>query len=203
MEIAIENCVQSDQALVDQAQAGDKKAFGELAQRHYLVCLKLAGRILRDGADAQDAVQEAMWKAFTGLDQYRATAPFLNWLLRIVTNQCLMVLRTRKRVQWVYIDTADGLTAKRKPFELCVLDANPETATLHRERRAMFQEELKSLPAIFRTVMVLRDVNELPMNTVAKHLGITVGAAKSRLFRARNELGKRVVIRSGQDSEIF
>jgi hypothetical protein len=82
-----------DQALLSAARNGDVNAFGELMTHHRPACLRRAHLMLRNRTDAEDEVQNAFWKAYQRLDQYRGEGPFSAWLTRIVENQCLMRLR--------------------------------------------------------------------------------------------------------------
>ena len=198
--LRLEKCVQSDLALVNDAQAGNGEAFGELLARHYRNCVNIASLILRDRAEAQDEVQMACWKAFKHLDQYHGDAPFLTWLIRIVVNQCLMLVRVRKRTRFVYLDA--GRVDGARPVQLPTLAADPEEDVMEKELRELLDREIRHLPPLLRTVLVLRDVDELPMRNVAKQLRITVGAAKSRLLRARVELKDRVIRRYGRNRHV-
>ena len=103
-EAASRGCVTSDEALVERARKGDKLAFGELIQRHRNACLKRARLMIRDRSDAEDEVQNAFWKAFLRLEQYRGEGTFGAWLSRIVENQCLMRIRDERNVRFVYLD---------------------------------------------------------------------------------------------------
>src|SRR4051812_36477905 len=94
----------SDQCLVTMALEGDKHAFGELVKRHRRKCLDLATSVLRNRGDAEDEVQNALSKAYTHLNQYQRGAEFSTWLARIVTNQCLMSIRVKRRTRFVYLD---------------------------------------------------------------------------------------------------
>jgi DNA-directed RNA polymerase specialized sigma24 family protein len=94
----------SDFELVERSRQGDANAFGELVNRHYHRCAKLAEFILRDRTGARDEVQKACQKAFEHLDQYRATAAFATWLSRIVINECRMALRANGGKQLTYLD---------------------------------------------------------------------------------------------------
>jgi RNA polymerase sigma-70 factor (ECF subfamily) len=195
-QVGVEDQIEKDRRLVRRTQQGHKESFEELVQPHYQACLSVALGILHETADAQDVVQEAMWKALTRLHQYRASAPFSKWLIRIVVNQCLMLLRSRKQAQWIYLD-AEGGNDERAPIQVAAETADPESETVHRERHDIITREMRNLPVQFRSVLVLRDVNECSMGTLAERLGISVGAAKSRLLRARLELKDRVVTRYG------
>lgn len=188
--------VHSDVELVSRARAGSQEAFGELIGRHYQTCVDIASFILRDRADALDEVQKACWKAFIHLDQYQGEAGFLTWLLRIVENQCRMLLRVKKRAQLVHIDAESHKEASRV-VELLAPGAGPEEEVIGCELRNVLQREIHRIPPLLRNVLLLRDVEELPMRNVAERLNITVPAAKSRLLRARHELKARILRQSG------
>lgn len=181
----------SDAELVEQARQGSQEAFGTLIDRHYRTCVNIATFILHERGDAQDEVQKACCKAFEHLDQYHGDAEFLTWLLRIVTNQCLMLIRIRRRARFLYID-AESDRDKSSPTELPTVAADPEHELMDHEMVDVLRKEIRRIPPLLRNVLVLRDVQELPMPEVAARLRITVPAAKSRLLRARIELRERV-----------
>jgi RNA polymerase sigma-70 factor, ECF subfamily len=194
-EIAKTNAL-SDAELVSQARSGDEKAFCVLVARHHRTCVNIAASILRDRSDAEDQVQEACYKAFEHLEQYHGGGQFLTWLLRIVTNQCLMLLRARRNVQFLYLDgESDRETSG--PRELRANIANPEQELVHDELCNLLQREIGRIPPRLKNVLLLRDVQELPMLDVAARLKITVPAAKSRLLRARIELRDRMLRQCG------
>jgi len=188
--------VPSDGELVAQARAGRREAFEELIGRHYRTCVNVATLMLHDRDGAQDEVQNACWKAFIHLDQYQGEAAFSTWLLSIVENQCRMIIRIRKRVSLLHLDTERSKEINRR-IELSALGDGPEDEVISGEFRDLLQREIRRIPPIFQSVLLLRDVHELPMTEVAEHLKITVQAAKSRLFRARRELKARVIRQCG------
>jgi RNA polymerase sigma-70 factor, ECF subfamily len=167
----------SDLQLLKLSRNGDRDAFGQLVRKHYRSCVNVATSILRDRTEAEDEVQQALWKAFEHLDQYLGEAEFFTWLARIVANECRMLLRSKKRARFVYLSSGREPNEDRHP-ELLSAAADPEYQALNCEM-----------------INVLRDVEELTMTEVAQELGITVSAAKSRLLRARIELRKRVTLR--------
>lgn len=185
----------TDADLVRQARAGNEKAVEVLINRHYLTCVKVATLMLRDPGDAQDEVQEACCKAFQHIDQFRGDTEFLAWLLRIVSNQCLILLRSRRRARFVFIDAEIDREGSR-PMELRSFAADPEREFIDHEMKRVLANELRRIPPLFRDVLLLRDLQELPMSNVAKRLRISEAAAKSRLQRARTELRERVLKRS-------
>ena len=179
-----------DDQLVTRSQAGDQVAFAELVRRHQPGCLKLALSILRDRSDAEDEVQNALWKAFEHIGQFQQDAKFSTWLTRIVVNQCLMRLRQLRRARFCYIDETLGEDAL--VVELPDVQLNPEEVAAKTELGQVLSTEMSRIPPLLRNVFMLRDVQELPMPEVAKVLGISVAAAKSRLLRARMELRQRL-----------
>jgi RNA polymerase sigma-70 factor (ECF subfamily) len=197
----VEIRVPSDQILLEQTRAGNQEAFGELINRHYRACYDLASFILRDRSDAQDAVQDAMARALTHLYQYRQEAPFSTWLMRIVVNYCLMHIRARKRVQFVRCDIDAGLD-DRPSVHIAATTPDPERQTIDHERHEIVEKEIQLLPSLFRTVLLLHDVHELPLADIAERLQINVGAVKGRLLRARHELKKRVADRYGRNRHL-
>ena len=181
----------SDEALVINARKGDKDAFGELITRHRQKCVDLATYFLRNRGDAEDEAQDAYSEAFEHLDQYHGEAEFSTWLSRIVANQCLMLMRSRRRAQFVHLDEpAEG--SKTLPVELPASGPDPEGEFGYAQMIKVLRQEIRRIPPVLRKVMELRDIQELPMMDVAEKLGITVPAAKSRLLRARLELRSRL-----------
>jgi RNA polymerase sigma-70 factor, ECF subfamily len=182
---------QTEDTLVRDARNGDQDAFAELTRRNSSSSYKLALSILRDRQEAEDEVQNAYWKAWLHLAQFNQDAKFSAWIARIVVNQCFMRLRQMRRARFLYIDdmpVGDG----RGTFELVDHSDGPETELSASEIRRLLQREIRRIPPLLRNVFLLRDVEELEMPEVARQLGISVPAAKSRLLRARVELRTRL-----------
>lgn len=192
--------IQSDSELVALARHGSQEAFGELIKRHYQSCVNIATFILRDRGEAQDEVQKACCKAYLHLDQYHGDAEFLTWMIRIVVNQCLMLIRVRRRTRFLYID-AEPDRERSAPIELPATVPDPEEEVIGHELREVLQREIRRIPPLLRNVLMLRDVHELPIGDVAERLKITVPAAKSRLLRARLELRDRVIRLCGRSRQ--
>jgi RNA polymerase sigma-70 factor, ECF subfamily len=180
-----------DQHLVEMARHGDQQAFGVLIQRHWRKCVDLGCYFLRNRGDAEDQAQNAVMKAYEHLDQYHGEAEFATWLARIVANQCLMLLRARRRARFVYLDEAPA-EPKAVPVQLPSTDPDPEGSLAYTQLTEVLRLEVGRIPRLMRNVMLLRDIQGLPMKDVADQLGITVSAAKSRLVRARTELRSRM-----------
>mgnify|MGYP005851558651 FL=1 len=185
-----------DVELVERAQRGEDAAFSELMSRHQTNCFKLALSILRNREDAEDEVQNALWKAYQHIGQFQQDAKFSTWLTRIVVNQCLMRIRKNKRARMLYMD--DVLIGEESgTLELPDARQTPEQALASTEVGVVLNTEIRRIPPLLRDVFVLRDVEQRPMEDVASRLGITVAAAKSRLLRARKELRARMEKHTG------
>ena len=181
----------TDDDLVMMAQGGDNEAFTELIERHQPTCKRLAFSVLKDKQDAEDEVQNALWKAYEHIGQFQRDAKFSTWLSRIVLNQCLMRLRKDKRARFLYLD--EGVAGEEvSRLDLPDLGEGPEEILANSEISEALRTEIQRIPPLMRDVVLLRDVQELPMQDVAQKLGISVAAAKSRLLRARLELRGRM-----------
>jgi len=179
----------TDEELVRLAQAGDTAAFGELVERHLPLCLSRAFLLLRNRTDAEDEVQNAFSKAFECLEQFRFEGPFAAWLCRTVQNQCLMLIRSRRQVGFLSVD---GTSVSHARLELVDRFADQEEMLGIQQVDHLLRREISRIPPLMRNVIVLRDVEGLPMAEVAARLGVSVPAAKSRLMRARTEMRSRL-----------
>jgi RNA polymerase sigma-70 factor (ECF subfamily) len=150
--------------------------------------LAVARRLLGDGEDAHDAVQEAFISAFRSIDRFEGGARLSTWLHRIVVNAALMKLRTRRRKPEEPIDDllpaflADGHRENPNgPWQ-------PAAAAESREVRELVRHSIERLPESYRTVLLLRDIEELDTAEVAEMLHVTPAVVKTRLHRARQAL---------------
>ena len=187
---------ESDETLVVLAQARNENAFAELIRRHRSACIKLAVSILRSSHDAEDEVQNAFCKAYVHIGKFQQDSKFSTWLTRIVVNQCLMRLRATKRSKTVYIE--DTAPQPQRPFDPAAPQPTPEQMLAKAQVSSVLQNEISRIPPLLRNVVLLRDVQQLPMQIVAEKLGISVAAAKSRLLRARLELRQRLERHQGR-----
>ncbi len=177
-------------ALIDRLRAGDDDAFAELVRTHSGRLLAAARRLLRNDDDAADAVQEAFLAAFRSIDGFQGTARLSTWLHRIVINAALMKIRGSSRRPEESIEEllprfdADGCWAT----EVDSWSASGGELLERRETRAMVRRCIDHLPDTYRTVLVLRDIEDLDTDEVAETLGISANATKIRLHRARQAL---------------
>jgi RNA polymerase sigma-70 factor (ECF subfamily) len=181
-----------ESALVAQAKAGDQNAFAELVHRYERKIYRLAKNITRNDEDAEDVLQDAFLKAYTHLDNFKGDSKFYTWIVRIAVNEALMRLRKRKTDRSVPLDEPVELGEETVQREIAVWEDNPEQQYSQEEWRKILDEAVESLKPDFRTVFVLRDIEELSTEETAETLGISVPAVKSRLLRARLALRERL-----------
>jgi RNA polymerase sigma-70 factor (ECF subfamily) len=181
-----------ESTLVAQAKAGDQNAFSELVRRYERKIYRLAKNITRNDEDAEDVLQDAFLKAFTHLDSFKGDSKFYTWIVRIAVNEALMRLRKRRSDRSVPLDEPVEVGEETVQREIAVWEDNPEQHYSQEEWRRILDEAVESLKPDFRTVFVLRDIEELSTEETAETLGISVPAVKSRLLRARLALRERL-----------
>jgi RNA polymerase sigma-70 factor (ECF subfamily) len=181
-----------DAELLARLRAGNELAFEELVRRETRHLLAVARRLLRNDDDAQDAVQQAFLSAFRALPAFNGQSRITTWLHRIVTNAALMKLRTRGRRPEDSIEDLlpnyleDGHHVEQ--FSDWALPA--DRRLLQRETRARVRAAIDRLPESYRTVLLLRDIEELSTEQTAQALGLNANTVKIRLHRARQALIK-------------
>lgn len=175
----------SDVELVHGIAADDHAAFERLMRRYNGRLFRVARGILKDDAEAEDAVQDAYLEAYRHIGEFRGQSQVATWLTRIAINQALMRLRRHKRERVVVPFRSDehghGVEAE-------VVDRKAESpagATLRAEVRKVVESRIDELPPAFRTVFIMRDVEEMTVQETAECLGIPSATVRTRLFRAR------------------
>src|SRR5688500_14695305 len=151
-----------DADLVDRIGRHDHAAFETLMRQHNGRLFRVARSILKDDSDAEDAVQDGYLDAYRHISSFRRDAQLGPWLVRIVANQALMRLRKQKRERVVLPFERQGNDAEAPPRELPDRSAeSPSAATLRAEIRRFLEHRIDELPVAFRTVFVLREVEEM------------------------------------------
>ena len=175
--------------LVARLRGGDARAFEDLVRRECPRLLAVARRILRNDADARDAVQDAFAAAFRSLASFEGQASLSTWLHRIVANAALGRLRGRRRKAETPIEEL------LPPFQEDGHHVTPPSAwpsaemlLEDRELREFVRDAIDRLPESYREVLLLRDIEELDTTAVAELLGVTENLVKVRLHRARQAL---------------
>jgi RNA polymerase sigma-70 factor (ECF subfamily) len=176
-----------DQALIEKIKGGDYQAFEALVNRYEGKVYRLAMRMLRNQQDAEDALQESFLQVYRGLNSFEGRSNFSTWLYRLATNVCLMKIRHRETEPQGMLPLEDFLP-RHEEGEQPVLQEwpqKPEEVLLTKESREKMMEALERLPAEYRAVFVLRDIEGFSNAEAGEALGISVAAVKSRLHRAR------------------
>lgn len=174
------------------AKAGDGEAFSRLVQAYDRKIYRLAMHITNSQEDAEDVLQETFLKAYEHLDSFQGNSRFYTWLVRIAVNEALMRLRKRKSSVAVSLDDPGNGDGEPVAREIAVWDGNPEQQYSQEELRTILEGAIQSLKPIYRTVFVLRDMEELSTEETAAALELSIPAVKSRLLRARLELRDRL-----------
>jgi RNA polymerase sigma-70 factor, ECF subfamily len=188
--------------LVSRAQSGDNEAFAELVGRYQNKIYRLARNITQSNEDAEDVLQETFLKAYSHLDGFQRNSKFYTWIVRIAVNESLMKLRKRKSDRTVPLDEPLDTGEESVAREIAVWDDNPEQRYSREEMQEILDEAVESLKPDFRTVFLLRDIEELSTEETAEALHISIPAVKSRLLRARLALREKLTRkfkRKGED----
>lgn len=176
-----------DEELVSLARQGSENAIRALIKRNNQRLFRVARAVLRDDAEAEDVVQETYVRAFTRLDGFKGNAMFSTWLTRIALNEALTRLRRRRPSAGIEeLDDAaakDGGRVIMFPTSLMPLGADAESG--RRQARQLLEQAIDELPAAFRVVFMLRDVEEMSVEETATQLSLKPETVKTRLFRAR------------------
>ena len=172
-----------DLALVDRALSGDRRAFEPLVRRHERRVFRVTLAVLGNVEDAEEAMQDAFVKAFRHLNQFRRESQFTTWLTRIAINEALQKRQGRKDM--VSLDESREIEEQFVPRRHDLWHADPEKLYGKQELRQIIEVAIQTLPAIYREAFILRDVEGMTAQQSAEAIGVTIGALKSRLLRAR------------------
>ncbi|WP_323016602.1 RNA polymerase sigma factor [Castellaniella sp.] len=184
---------ESDLSLIAWCRAGKLQAFDLLMRRHNQQLYRAARSILHDEAEAEDAVQDAWWKAYQHLQDFRADAQPATWLTRIAVNEALMRRRRNKtreaHIQSAYQVSTDPDNMLAPGSDLPASDiTRPDQSAWRAELRHQIERHIDALPDIYRTVFMLRGVEEMPAAEVAQILGMPEATVRVRFMRARRLL---------------
>ena len=175
--------------LVSAARSGDNAAFSMLVEQYYGSIYRLTIGITSNPEDAEDALQEALTRAYCNLGRFQGNSRFQTWLTRIAMNEALLKLRKKRSDRYVALDHA---ARRRVPAEIEDPQDNPENRYIRLELGEKISKALGSLTPPLRTTFLLRDVENLSVRETAKSLGTSITAVKSPLKRARSRLRRRL-----------
>lgn len=178
-----------DPTLVEHLRRGDTAAFAVLMRRYNRRLYRTARAILKNDAAAEDALQEAYIAAYRHIGEFRGDALVATWLTRIVANQALQALRRTRREQVIVLfeEPPDERGASDTTAD-SVSPGTPEKTMLRTEMRRLIESKIDDLPEGYRTVFMLREVEDMTVDETAAALGIPGATVRSRLFRAKARL---------------
>jgi len=152
----------------------------------------MAKQITQNEEDAEDVLQETFLKAYSHLDDFQGNSRFYTWLVRIAVNEALMKLRKRRSDKTVPLDEPIDTGEDEMVREIAVWDEDPEQKYSREELADILEQAIQSLKPAYRTVFVLRDIEELSIEETAQALSLSISAVKSRLLRARLQLREKL-----------
>jgi len=185
-----------DHCLISALQAGDSLAYEQLIERFQTPVYNLAYRLLNDQADAGDVVQEVFLKIFRNVGSFRGDSSLRTWVYRIAVNE------SHNRRRWLFrhrrgetgmLDTYDDADSREKP--LMDSGETPFDFTMNREAQVLLEEALAAINPVFRTALVLREVEDMTYEEIADILQVSIGTVKSRIVRGREALRRNLAAR--------
>lgn len=185
-----------DQRLLSALQSGDELAYEQLIQRFQTPVYNLAYRLLNDQADASDVLQEVFLKVFRNVNNFRGDSTLRTWLYRIAVNE------SHNRRRWLFRHRR-GETTIEETFEdnetrerpLMDNGESPFDFTLNREAQILLEEGLAAINPVYRSVLVLREIEDMSYDEISTILEVSIGTVKSRIGRGREALRKYLATR--------
>jgi RNA polymerase sigma-70 factor (ECF subfamily) len=175
-----------ERAWIEQALKGDREAFGNLVQAYEKPVYNLTYRMLGDPAEAEDAAQEAFFRAYSKLATYQPERKFVNWLLSIASHHCIDRLRRKSRAPQLSLD------GPLPPQWITSSAPRPDQVASKNEERDLVRQSLDALPPDYRAAIILRYWYNLSYREIAGVMQTTESAIKSRLHRARRMLAQQL-----------
>jgi RNA polymerase sigma-70 factor (ECF subfamily) len=180
----------SDDDIVKRIKAGDVDAYGSIMRRYNQRIYRIARSFVTDDAAAMNIVQEAHIKAYTKIDSFRGSTKFFSWLASITRNEALMYLRKHKREVSMEEDDIDFFQQSNDQF--FTHDKLPDALIENKQLQSLINKNIDKLPENFRTVFVLRAVEQLSVRETAEILDIKEETVKTRFFRAKRLLRDQI-----------
>ena len=188
VKLALSNNL-ADGELARRVAAGDELAFEVLMRKYNRMLYRVARAVLRDDAEAEDALQLGYLHAYQAIGSYRGESSLSTWLTRIVVNESLMRMRKRRRESVVIpLESSAGASDMAMIENIESSAELPDAAAMRGETRLLIERHIDALPEAFRTVFVLRALEELTVEETAASLDIPEATVRTRFFRARGLL---------------
>ncbi|MDH3948678.1 MAG: RNA polymerase sigma factor RpoE [Gammaproteobacteria bacterium] len=181
----------TDQALVERVQSGDKKAFDLLVLKYQQRIMKVLSRYVRDPSEVQDLAQEAFIKAYRALPNFRGDSAFYTWLYRIAINTAknFVVAQGRRPPN----DDIEATEAEQYDGESALKDyASPEREALRDEIKETVFKAIDELPQDLKTAITLRELEGMSYEEIAETMDCPIGTVRSRIFRAREAIDSQL-----------
>lgn len=180
--------VLSDNELAERIGRRDRVAFEAMMRQYNRRLYRVARAILNQDADAEEVLQEAYLIAYQHVAEFQGKSKLSTWLTRIVINEALQRMRSMKRhrvvIPFANVDNGEEVMTTRAETK----PETPEKASMRAEMRRLLEREIESLPVAFRTVFILREVEEMTVEETAECLDLTEATVRTRLFRAKSHL---------------
>jgi RNA polymerase sigma-70 factor, ECF subfamily len=189
-----------DRTLVKAAQTGDAQAFRALVQRYQRRVVQLALAMTKDADEAMDIAQETFVRVHRYLPSFKGDSSFFTWTYRIAMNLCLDAQRRKGRLERVDVEQGDEAEIEAAMDPPSAALAGPQRQALNAELRDRIAEALASLSENHRAILLLREVEGLSYEDLAKVLGIRKGTVMSRLFHARLKMQNKLREYLGEDA---
>ena len=177
--------VYTDEQLIARFQNGDERAYIELVNRYRDRLINFVFQFLGDREQSEDVVQDTMLKLYVKKHYYREFAKFSTWLYTIARNLANTELRKRKRRKTTLLS---HMTRDEKDYELPAIQPDTGAEVQSEFVEKLIQSAIQTLPEHFKTVIILRDIQELPYDDISSIVGVPLGTVKSRIKRARLQL---------------
>ncbi len=177
----------TDEELIARFQKGDEQAYVELVNRYRDRLMNFAYRFVNDDEQAEDIVQDTLLKLYTHRHYYRNIAKFSTWIYTIAGNLAKTELRKRKRHK---VTNLSQMGREEREYELPSVEAESGQIVHEQYAEKQIQQAIQTLPLHFRTVIILRDIQELSYEEISNIVDVPLGTVKSRINRARLQLQK-------------
>jgi len=178
--------------VIERAQSHDAEALGEIYSRYVRRVFGLCRYMLNSREGAEDATSEVFLKLQGSIESYDGSIPFPRWLLRVAGNQCIDALRRRQRGLKVFVEVEDGAAV----IEAASSEPSPLGAVISTQERAQVRDTIARLPENYRVPLVLRYYGELSYDEIARELSLERNYVAALIFRAKQELRRRLAPRS-------
>ncbi len=183
-----------EQTLLDKCTKGDVHAFEELVEQYQQGIINHAYSMFLNREDALDMAQETFIKAFNAIASFNRQSSFKTWLFRIATNVCLDELRRRKRrAATVSLTAEEDGDSPGVQIDVADVSADPAEAAQQAFLRQAIEKAIGELDTEYRTAIVLREIEGMDYNEIAKTMGCSLGTVKSRISRARAQLREKLM----------